>query len=203
MASSRSPTPSGSWDGPGLSAWLPGELLIVADKELLRSLDESSEERCEVRRSMLDDHVRSMGSEAVDFVDQFEQTTCIEFLGLADDPAGTAALLGTFRLIERGEITADDGVEMLRESLGNLSEEWLDEVNRIVTEQPDWFQSSAPSSSALDLVTAWASGSLSEIGGAFRSVSRRIPVMGREFLSMRSQRDWALVPAGLGWILLL
>jgi hypothetical protein len=110
----------------------PAALLTSADQELLRALERSAEEPSGVRRAALNGHLESLDFQAIDFVMSFEDTTGIEVLGLADDPLSTAALLGSYRLLERGELGRDEAVDLLRRSLQNMSADWAKGV-RLIT----------------------------------------------------------------------
>ncbi len=117
-----------------LFTWTPAELLSWSDQELLRNLATLSEEPAAVRRAALNDYLASLGSDATDFASQFEDTTGIEVAGFADDLPGTAALLASYRLIERGEIGTGEAVELLRRSLQDLSPAWIEGVRAMTAE---------------------------------------------------------------------
>ncbi|MBN2474521.1 MAG: hypothetical protein JXB62_07925, partial [Pirellulales bacterium] len=141
-----------SESGLELSYWLPSEVLIASDREVLAELARLSEEPAGVRHARLFDYLESLGWEAADFVERFEDTTGIEVLDLADDPPAAAALLAAFRLVERGEVEMDRGIDMLWRGFEGLSEEWLRDVNEITSEQPQWDDSSSTRRAAAELL---------------------------------------------------
>jgi len=188
-----------SFDGEiELSSWLPSELLTSDDTELLRTLAGLSEEPSEMRRSTLQDYLEGLDAEALDFANQFEQTTGIAYLDLADDTPGAAALLATIRLIERGDVTVEQGIDMLRRSLQSISEEWLDDVTQITAEQPDWSAAPPARATLFRVVVGWTSESLEELAGAMRGISRQISSLNRAVLALGSQ-DSTVRSAEIGW----
>ena len=122
-----------------LFAWHPTELLLSQDQEAVRELETLCQEPSGVRRATLNDYLESLGWEAIDFASRFEDVTGIEVLGLADDLPGTAALLGVFRLVERGELGTEEAVDLLRRSVENLSIDWIEGVDEITADAfQDW-----------------------------------------------------------------
>jgi len=168
-----------------LCAWRPGEVLFYSDTDLLRRLERLSEELPETRRTLLNDYLESLGWEAGDFVDRFVDTTGIDVLDLADDPPGAAALLVTFRLVERGDVDMDPAINMLWRGLEKLDREWLDQITEIIAPQPESDDFSAEKTSVLDVVLTWASSSLGDLDGVFRSLSGRV-----------SDLRWGMDPSG-------
>ena len=188
-----------SFDGEiDLSFWLPGELLTSADADLLRTLATLSEEPAERRRSTLQDYLEVLDAEAFDFANRFEQATGIDYLDLANDTPGAAALLVTIRLIERGDVTFEQGIDMLRRGLQNISEEWLDDVTEITAEQPDWSANSPAEPTVFRVVASWTSESLDELGSAVRGISRQISNLNWALLVI-DWRDPMVRPAQIGW----
>lgn len=114
--------------------WLPAELLILPDQDLLRTLERMSEECSSVRRAALSDYIQSLGHEAIDFAGRFEDETGIEVLSLADDITGAAALLACFRLYEQGELGTAEAIDVLRRSLRNPTSEWYGGVREITAD---------------------------------------------------------------------
>jgi hypothetical protein len=156
------PEPQGTDRQSGLElfARTPAELLTWSDQELLRALEVLCEEPSAVRRATLNDYLVSVGDEALEFSSRFEDTTGIEVLGLADDLPGTAALLATFRLIERGELGIDEGASLLQRSLRDLPAAWIKGVQAITADAFEQHDEETGSSSdeALDVPgTSWSS----------------------------------------------
>ncbi len=120
-----------------LSDWLPSQLLTDEDREVLRILKRFSEEPSGTRRATLSDHLENLGREAIEFATQFEDATGIDVLGLADDVPSAAAMIATFRLIERGEVETEQAVEVLREGLLQLDNQWLSELAELTSEPVD------------------------------------------------------------------
>lgn len=104
----------------------PAELLFNADQELLRTLAAQAEERAETRQRTLSRHLAAMG--AIDFASNLEEATGVEVIELTDNLPGLAAFLGVYRLVERGELAMDEGVDLLERSLRSSSPSWLDGV---------------------------------------------------------------------------
>ena len=184
---------SASWDrqpevsesGLELFAWHPTELLMASDQQVLRTLETQCEEPSGVRRASLNGYVEDLGWEAIDFASQFEDRTGIEVLGLADDLPGAAAFLGVFRLVERGELGMEEGIDLLRRSLQRLSLEWIEGVSEITADafaDPDRDEAPAADGSAgapagspvVDAMLSLAVRSLAGLGGAVSSVSQSL-----------------------------
>ena len=184
---------SASWDrqpevsesGLELFAWHPTELLMASDQQVLRTLETQCEEPSGVRRASLNGYVEDLGWEAIDFASQFEDRTGIEVLGLADDLPGAAAFLGVFRLVERGELGMEEGIDLLRRSLQRLSLEWIEGVSGITADafaDPDRDEAPAADGSAgapagspvVDAMLSLAVRSLAGLGGAVSSVSQSL-----------------------------
>jgi len=120
-------------------AWHPAELLLFADQEVLRTLQRLGGEPSAVRRAALNEYLEGLGWEAIDFAFRFESDTGIEVLGLADDLPSAAAFLASYRLIERGDLGMDEGVEVLRRTLEDVSLDWIEGVDEITSDVPeDW-----------------------------------------------------------------
>ena len=117
-----------------LFRWGPDELLAGEDQKLLRILETMCEEPSSRRRATLNDYLQGLGMEAVAFSRRFEEVTGIDAAGLADDVPGAAALLGSYRLIERGELGMEEGVDLLRRSLKDLSPDWIEGVRTITAD---------------------------------------------------------------------
>lgn len=183
----QEPAPPAAAGDSGLElfGWTPAELLSWSDQELLRTLGTLQEESSDVRRAALNDYLYSLGTEAQEFAAQFEETTGIEVLGLSDDLPGAAALLATFRLVERGELGASEGVDLLRRSLQDLAPQWIDGV-RVITDGDfeDW-DGSAQTSPVIDAMISLAVNSLSGVGGTVLDLSQALVAL-----------DWANLVQG-------
>ena len=117
--------------GPSLSDWLPTELLTVADQDFLKSLELLAEEPQDVRRAELANYLGSIGANSFEFTVRFEETTGVDVLSFVEDLPATAAMLATFRLIEQGAVSTEQGVELLRQALNGLPAEWIEDVREI------------------------------------------------------------------------
>ncbi len=133
--------------------WYPGELLTAEDQALLGRLHQMFEEPFELRRDAWNNYVIELGPEAIELVLRLEETSSWQVLDLADDPPRAAALLAAFRLIEQEELTVEDGAALLDRALGNLSEEWVEEVSLITLESPQWIGTQSDEGDA-----AWSAG---------------------------------------------
>jgi hypothetical protein len=111
----------------------PADLLTLDDRQLLRALENLSDEPSDVRRSLLSGHFGGLGLDAVAFAERFHETTGMSVNDLADDLPGAAALLASFRLIERGELGMEESVDVLRRTLNNLSCDWVEGVRAIAS----------------------------------------------------------------------
>jgi len=126
-----------------LFIWLPDELLLPCDKELLRELNLMMEERTSVRRAMLSDYIEQLGPMAVEFVRLYNFTTDRDALELCDDLPGVAALLAVYRMVEINEMSERQGVDALRTSLNCLPSVWVDDVSAIIV-RPSFEQATRP-----------------------------------------------------------
>ena len=171
-----------------LFAWHPTELLLLADQEVLRTLETLCEEPSGVRRATLNDYLEILGWEAIDFASRFEDVTGVEVLGLADDLPGAAAFLGAFRLVEQGELGTDEAVDLLRRSLESLSLDWIEGVGEITADafedwdpqpastemgSPGWSEAASPDSPVVHMMVSLATRSLADLGAAISGISRR------------------------------
>jgi hypothetical protein len=190
-------------------AWLPGELLAEADQTLLRTVARQVEERPETRRAVLDDYLEALGFEARDFARRLEDSTGVEALGLVDNLPGLAALLGTFRLVEQGQLGVDQGVEVLSGAIWNLPEPWIDGVEQISTreENPDPPAGGTTTTSTDDVqaertlikaIESLATRSLSDFDEAFRNISRQIAALAGETFVGDAPADAPVHPAADG-----
>ncbi len=135
-----------------LFSWCPIDLLDADDLDVLRELARLQEEPAGVRRAVLNDYLEGLPYEAIELASRFQDVTGIEALGLADDPAGAAALLAAFRLLDNGELGLDESVDLLERSLENLPEQWISgisDLTRDALETPDW-QEMAPTTPVSD-----------------------------------------------------
>ncbi|NUQ65933.1 MAG: hypothetical protein HUU20_26020 [Pirellulales bacterium] len=191
-----------------LFGWTPAELLTWSDQELLRTLETLCEESASVRRSTLSDYLTNLGTGALEFASQFEGTTGIEVVGLADDLPGTAALLATYRLIERGELGASEAVDLLRRSLQDLSPAWIEGVRAITAgafeDYDNDFTGTGASQrstsdgnhAAAEAMIALAARSLAGVGGAILDLSQVVVGLDWETLVLTSIGDHsAQIPA--------
>lgn len=117
--------------GVELFAWLPSELLLLPDQELIKSLERLGEGEWEARRQALQDYVQSLGSEAQQFAAMCEATANTEVGSLADDSVDAAAFLASYRLYEQGELGMAEAADLLRRSLHNLPQEWVEGVEQM------------------------------------------------------------------------
>ena len=91
--------------------------------------------------------------------------TGVDVLSLVEDLPATAAMLATFRLIEQGAVSLEQGVELLRQALEGLPAEWIEDVREITRDaydsHPDIVQAShgavlsAATACARSLVDGW------------------------------------------------
>jgi hypothetical protein len=182
-----------------LFAWHPSELLILADREILRTLEMLGNEPSGVRRATLNDYLEALGWEAIAFASRFEDVAGIEVLGLADDLPGAAAFLGVFRLVEQGELGMDEAVDLLERSLDSLSLDWIEGVSEMTaggfddwdarptagqTDGLDWSDAGPASGPVVDVIVSLAARSLASLGTAICGVSRTL-----------SELDWERVAA--------
>jgi len=114
--------------------FLPGQLLIQPDRELLGDLRQMADLSPGERQVAFRDYVESLGSEAIEFATQYESATGDEAAMLSDDIASSAAFLAVFRLYEQGELGIDEAIDLLRQTLDNLSQEWIEGVNELTPE---------------------------------------------------------------------
>lgn len=136
-----------------LCDWFPDELLTAEDQAQLCRLQQMFEEPWETRRDAWNNYVIELGPEAIALVLRLEETTSWQVLELADDLPGAAAFLAAFRLMEQDELTVEDGAALLDRALGNLPEEWVEEVSIITLQWPQWISTQAGQDEA-----AWSPG---------------------------------------------
>jgi len=173
------PLPAVAKRGLELFAWQPADLLLSTDREVLQSLERLCEEPSGVRRATLNEYIECLGMEAIDFTTRFEDATGTAVLGLADDLPGCAALLASFRLLEKGELNVEEAVDVLRKSLAGLSQEWIEGVSEITAHAfDDSPENQAQATSAgrplFGTVISLAAESLDDLGGAICKLSRRL-----------------------------
>ncbi len=172
-----------------LFAWHPSELLLFADREVLRTLETLGSEPSGVRRATLNDYLEALGWEAIAFASRFEDVAGIEVLGLADDLPGAAAFLAVFRLVEQGELGMDEAVDLLERSLENLSLDWIEGVREMTaggfeewdarsaageTDGLDWSDAGLARGPVFDVIVSLAARSLASLGSALCGVSEAI-----------------------------
>ena len=71
-------------------------------------MEQAAEELPEVRRRLWTEYLGRLGLEALELATEFQVATEIVVIELGDDPPGAAAMLGIFRLLERGEVETDE-----------------------------------------------------------------------------------------------
>ena len=211
-ADATAPAEVGEESGIELFGWTPAELLTWSDQQLLRTLETLCEEPASVRRATLNDYLTSLGTEALEFASQFEDTTGIEVAGLAEDLPGAAALLATYRLIERGEVGTSEGVDLLRRSLHDLSPSWIEGVRAMTADAFENRDDPCDLMSAVDaspvsngdelspVVSAMislATNSLAGVGAAVLDFSQAVVGVDWETLVLRNTEDQA---ASLGGV---
>ena len=116
-----------------LFTWQPSQLLRDADLQLIRSIEQLSDQPAAERRTCLNSHIEVLGFEAIDFAYRYEDATDSDVLVLADDLPGAAAFLACYRLVEQGRIGMDDGILLLQTALSGLSLDWIEEVGQIAS----------------------------------------------------------------------
>jgi hypothetical protein len=114
--------------------YLPQHLLIRPDQELLQELQRLADLSPGERQVAFRQYVESLGSVATEFATQYENITGDEAAMLTDDVASAAAFLAVYRLYEQGELGIDEAIDLLRQTLNHLSQEWMDGVKEITTE---------------------------------------------------------------------
>ena len=182
--------------------YLPSHLLIQPDRELLRELRRLADRSPGERQAAFRQYVESLGSEAIEFATQYESATGEEAAMLSDDVASSAALLAVYRLYEQGELTVDEAIDLLRRTLDNLSQEWIDGVNEITAESGFGYphgvsledmtdQASASAPRALwDVVSSWASQRAWQWKSALHDVwTRELRVAGWQALLSSARAD--------------
>jgi hypothetical protein len=117
-----------------LFASQPAELLLFADQELLRTLQQIGGGQSRLRRVRFAEHLEALGWQAIDFAFRLEDVTGREVLGLSDDLPAAAAFLAAFRLVERGELGMDEGVASLRGTLDDITLDWIEGIDQITAE---------------------------------------------------------------------
>ncbi len=122
----------------------PSDLLRESDIELIRSLRQVSGEPAAIRRARLNNHIEALGFEAIDFAYRYEDSADADVLTLADDLPGLAAFLASFRLVEKGEMSMDDGVVALESALSELSLDWIESVSRMAMPSDEVVSASHP-----------------------------------------------------------
>ena len=172
------PLPATGKQGLELFAWQPADLLLSTDRDLLQSLERLCEEPSGVRRAELNEYIESLGMEAIDFATRFEDATGTEVLGLVDDLPGCAAFLGSFRLLEKGELDVEEAIGVLRKSLAGLSRQWIEGVSEITSHAfdvtpEDQFRTTS-GRPLFGTVISLAAESLDDLGGAICRLSRRL-----------------------------
>jgi len=197
---------SATESGLELFAWHPTELLLTPDQEVLKTLETLCGEPSGVRRATLNDYLEALGWEAIALASRFEDVTGIEVLGLADDVPGAAAFLGTFRLLEQGELGTDEAVDLLRRSLQNLSFDWIEGVREITADAfedweplptaseadvPEWSGSASAGRPVMEVMVSLAARSLASMGGALYSMSQGLSQLDLERLAAAATEDSA------------
>jgi hypothetical protein len=115
----------------------PRGLLLPDDQQILKTLYSQRDASADMRRETVENYLGQMGYDAEAFSRQLHESMGIEPADLADDLPRIAALLACFRPVERGQLTAEEGVDLLRRSLENLSSDWTTGVQSLAANQPD------------------------------------------------------------------
>lgn len=113
----------------------PSELLLASDNALLQQMQRLSEALSDQRCDAFRDYLESLGSEACEFVARYQTQTARDVLELTDSLPQTAALLGSYRLYEAGELEMEEAVDLLRRSLGHLTQAWVNGATNIAVNQ--------------------------------------------------------------------
>lgn len=107
-----------------LFTWNPQELLTFSDHELLRVLAVVSDRSPGVRRAVFSDYIASLPVEAVVLSQRYQAAGGLDMQEMADDLSQATAFLACFRLIENGELAADEALELLLKSQSHRSQSW-------------------------------------------------------------------------------
>ena len=111
---------------------------------------------------------------------------------------GTAALLGTFRLIERGEIGLDEAVELFDRGQRDLPTDWVEGVSEITVEDLELSSAKSGEEGLLDVMAGWASASFGELSGTVRQLRAELSAARLKLLPTISGADPATGPGGWG-----
>ncbi len=175
-----------------LGDWRPSELLERGDREVIRQLHTLGEEPAGVRRAALNEHLESLGPQAIDFAGQLEETAGIDVLGMCDDLGGVAALLGAFRLVEREEIDMDEAVDLIDRGLGELPTEWVEQVGEITVEEPDVMSGASVERGLIEVMASWADESFGEISSKVRELTADLSAARLMLLGVASTENAAV-----------
>lgn len=153
-----------------LFAWQPRELLGVADRSLIQSIELLAGQSASKRRTCLNNYIEALGFEAIDFAYRYEDATDSDVLTLADDLPGAAAFLGCYRLVEQGKVGMDDGVLLLQDALSGLSLDWIEEVGRLAVPE----EMASGSHPVVDALVGAANQSIASVTAITAAVSQQL-----------------------------
>jgi hypothetical protein len=173
--------------GVELFAWEPAELLLPPDQDLIKTLAHWGEGQWEARRDALRDYVQSLGSEAQQFGAICESATDMDLGLLGDDPVDAAAFLASFRLYEQGELGMAEAADLLRRSLNNLPQDWVEGVQHMADADANETGNSVTAAEAL---WRWIAG---RAGESIRQVSA---VAGSVWFDPLPASSWKQILAG-------
>ena len=157
-----------------LFTWDPEELLTWSDQETLRLLATLLEDDTSgTRRAVLNDYIESLGSEAAELSIRFAEASGLAVPSLSDDLPQTAAFIACYRLVEKGELSADEALLLLQKSLSHRSNQWNCWVDE-VTGETEKTKAQASFQPVLKAVMLTAANSLESLGQAISGVSHQI-----------------------------
>jgi hypothetical protein len=112
----------------------PADLLTANDEQLIVAI---TNESLSDRREAIDEYLclGELGPDAAEFADQFKAATGLNILDMTDNLPAVAAFLGSYRLLERGELGMQESVDLLRRSLTRLSPQWTNHVQGIAAKK--------------------------------------------------------------------
>ncbi|MHB1037910.1 MAG: hypothetical protein ACYC35_21910 [Pirellulales bacterium] len=106
------------------------DLLTYDDRTFLQSLYAANPVE---RGQLLRGYFETLGSEAMDFASRFQEIAERDVTELADNMAAVGLLLGSFRMVEQGNLDAEEGVTLVQRSIEGLSADLNDRLNRIAS----------------------------------------------------------------------
>ncbi len=154
-----------------LCAWQPSDLLKDADIGLIQSLERLSDSAGTLRRAQLNEYIEGLGFEAIDFVYRYEDATGMDVLSLAAERSKIAALLASYRLVQQDTIGMDEAVELLENSLSELSPGWIEAVGSMTAPSEPTVSRSHP---VVDAIVAAANRSAASLDALASAISSRL-----------------------------